>query len=194
MLRGNTLFHISRHSLKSHITTNKCFSGTLSSFKSRTLEKSLHNKLIKCHNSMREDPALAYRIVHNQNNFQIARKNLPYCNRCGFIGSKLCHVRRHVQLNSNLCSASDVRPADGTILTNEYGFFNPQICTAQYFQRSVQSSHKTNSKNHPTSCNIISPPISTHNIISSTYTFTKSRPYFTPSNLNILITYTLSSY
>ena len=126
VLRGNTLFHISRHSLKSHITTNKCFSGTLPSFKSQTLEKSLHNKLIKCHNSMREDPALAYRIVHNQNNFQIARKNLPYCNRCGFIGSKLCHVRRHVQLNSNLCSASDVRPADGTILTNEYGFFIPR--------------------------------------------------------------------
>ena len=75
---------------------------------------------------MRNNPEQASRIVCNKYQFQTAPKNLPYCNLCGYIGSKLCHVRRHVQLNSNLCSALDVRPADGTILSNEYGFLIPR--------------------------------------------------------------------
>lgn len=126
VVRGHTLFYVSRHSLKSHITTNNCFSGNLPSFKSQTLEKSLHIALVQYHNSMRKDPALASRIVHNKYHFQNSPKNLPYCNQCGFIGSKLCHVRRHVQLTSNLCTESDVRTADGSILSNEYGFLIPR--------------------------------------------------------------------
>ena len=126
VVRGHTLFYVSRHSLKSHITTNKCFSGNLHSFKSQTLEKSLHIALVQYHNSMRNNPALPLRNVHNKYHFQTAPKNLPYCNLCGFIGSKLCHVRRHVQLTSNLCSESDVRTADGSILSNEYGFLIPR--------------------------------------------------------------------
>lgn len=123
---GNTLFNISRHSLKAHITTNKCYSGNLSSFRSQTLEKSLHLALVQYHSSMRNNPALASRITHEKFHFHSYSKNLPYCNLCGFIGSKLCHIRRHVQSNSNICSESDVRPADGTIMSNEYGFLIPR--------------------------------------------------------------------
>jgi hypothetical protein len=125
VVRGNTLFYLSRHSLKAHITTNKCFSGNLSSFRCQTLEKSLHIALVQYHNSMKNNPALAARIVRDKYHFQTASINWPYCNLCGFIGSKLCHIKRHVQLNSNLCSSSDVRPPDGTIMSNEYGFLVP---------------------------------------------------------------------
>jgi hypothetical protein len=75
---------------------------------------------------MRNNPAVAGSLVKEKYKFQLSSKNLPYCNLCGFIGSKLCHIRRHVQSNSNICTESDVRTADGTIMINEYGFLVPR--------------------------------------------------------------------
>jgi hypothetical protein len=75
---------------------------------------------------MRNNPAVAGSLVKEKFKFQLSLKNLPYCNLCGFIGSKLCHIRRHVQSNSTICTESDVRTADGTIMINEYGFLVPR--------------------------------------------------------------------
>jgi hypothetical protein len=124
---GNILFDISRNSIKNHRTTNKCFSGDLALFKPKELEKALRTAMIHLHNSMRDNLSLASRMVENKYNFVQSVKNFPYCAQCGFVGTKLCHVRRHAKSQSTVCSESDVRPADGTIRTNEYGFLIPSV-------------------------------------------------------------------
>lgn len=120
--KGNILFDISRNSLKAHLTTNKCFSGNILLFKPRAVERSLRMSLIQYHTSMANNPALASRVVNNKFNFVSSSKNLPYCFKCGFVGTKLCNVKRHAKSNLNYCSDSDIRTADGTIMMNEYGF------------------------------------------------------------------------
>ena len=124
---GNILFDISRNSIKNHMTTNKCFSGDLALFKPKELEKALRTAMIHLHNSIRDNLSLASRMVENKYNFVQSVKNFPYCAQCGFVGTKLCHVRRHAKSQSTVCSESDVRPADGTIRTNEYGFLIPSV-------------------------------------------------------------------
>lgn len=49
----------------------------------------------------------------------------------------VCHVRSHVSSQSTVCNESDVKKADGTIMTNEYGFLFPnsvsdKICDGQF--------------------------------------------------------------
>lgn len=122
---GNILFDISRNSLKNHMTTNKCFQGDISLFKPKELETTLRRSMLEFHHSMFNNPTLASRLVTNKHNFVHATKNLPYCAECGFIGTKLCHVRSHVNSQSTVCNESDVKNADGSIMTNEYGFLIP---------------------------------------------------------------------
>lgn len=122
----NILFDISRNSIKNHFTINKCYSGDILMLKSRELEKSLRTSLLHYHKSMRDNPTIASKMIATPFNFIPASKNLPYCVKCGFIGAKLCHVRRHTKSESSQCSESDVRSADHSIMTNEYGFRIPQ--------------------------------------------------------------------
>lgn len=124
---GNILFDISCNRLKVHLTANKCFSRNILLVKPRAVEKSLHLLLIQDHNSMSNIPALASRVVNNKFNFVSSSKNLPYCSKCRFVGTKLCNVKRHVKSNLNYCSDSDIQTIDGSIMTNEYGFFISQI-------------------------------------------------------------------
>jgi hypothetical protein len=123
---GNILFEVSRVSMKKHITTNKCFSGDITMFKGRELEKSLRTSMLHHHMSMRDNPSSASSIIDRRFNFVSSSKNLPYCAKCGFIGTKLCHVRRHTKSQSTNCSESDLRGADGSIVTNEFGFLLPR--------------------------------------------------------------------
>ena len=124
---GNILFDISRNSIKKHLTTNKCYIGDIEMFQARELEKTLHMSTIHHYDSMRDNPTIASRVVEQKFNFVPATQNFPYCAKCGFISSKLCHIRRHAKHHSNQCSESDVRSADGSIMTNEYGFLIPLI-------------------------------------------------------------------
>jgi hypothetical protein len=71
---------------------------------------------------MKNNKPLASRVVQDKFNFVPSTKSLPYCSRCGYVGTKLCNVKRHTKANLNFCCKSDIRPADGTIITNEYGF------------------------------------------------------------------------
>jgi hypothetical protein len=73
---GNILFDISRISIKKHITTNKCYIGDITLFKGRELEKTLHTSMIHQHNSMRDNPSLAPRMVERFN-FVSSSKNCP---------------------------------------------------------------------------------------------------------------------
>ena len=122
---GNILFDISRVSIKKHLTTNKCFSGDITMFKGRELEKSLHTSIVHHHKSMRDNPSSASRMIDRRFNFVSSTKNLPYCAKCGFLGTKLCHVRRHVKSQSNYCHETDMRNADGSIVQNQFGFLLP---------------------------------------------------------------------
>ena len=124
---GNILFDVSRNSIKKHLTTNKCYTGDIALFKARQLEKELRTSIVHYHHSMRENPSLAARVVENKFNFVISPNNLPYCAECGYVDTQLCHVRRHAKSQSNLCSESHVRTADGTIMTNDYGFLIPRV-------------------------------------------------------------------
>ena len=134
---GNILFDVSRNSIKNHMTTNKCFRGSISLFKPKELEIQLRQSMIQLHNSITNNPTLASRLVRDKHHFISATKNLPYCDGCGFIGTKLCHVRSHVNSKTTKCTESDIRSPDHTIMTNEYGFLIPKslldrICDGKF--------------------------------------------------------------
>jgi hypothetical protein len=124
--KGNILFDVSRVSIKKHITTNKCFSGDITMFKGRELEKSLHTSMLHHHKFMRDNPSSASRKIDRRFQFVSSTKNLPYCAKCGFIGTQLCHVKRHTKSQSTNCTESDVRSADESIVTNQFGFLLPR--------------------------------------------------------------------
>ena len=149
---GNILFDISRISIKKHMTTNKCFSGDITMFKGRELERELHTSMLHYHQFMIDNPSSASRMIDSKFNFVASSKNLPYCSKCGFIGTKLCHVRRHAKSQSTYCSESDMRSADGSIVTNEFGFILPRAVLNKMrngtfiipTKRDVQSINATN--------------------------------------------------
>jgi hypothetical protein len=121
----NTLFDISRNRLKAHLTTNQCFTGDFSFFKSRELEKSLRTSIIDYYTSAKDLHSRTQQTVLD--NFQaISTTNkLPYCSHCGFVGKKIFNVTRHVNSNSNNCSVSNLRKAGGCIHKFAYGFLVP---------------------------------------------------------------------
>lgn len=121
----NTLFDISRNRLKAHLTTNQCFTGNFSSFKSRELEKSLRISIINYYTANKDHTTETQQIVLDNFQHVSTTFKLPYCSRCGFVGKKLFNVTRHVQSNSNTCSISNVRKDGGIIHTFEYGFLVP---------------------------------------------------------------------
>ena len=194
--RGNLLFNISRNSIKSHIATNNCYSGNLASFKSQSLERSLRSEISHLHHTMRDNPAVAGSIVKKKFKFQLSSKNLPYCNLCGFIGSKLCHIRRHVQSISNICTESDIRTADGTIMINEYGFLIPRsvldritagqfilpICTYDISNSQPITPHSPKARRIRNTAISQTLPASTPTILSPPHTTTMITP---PRYLNI---------
>jgi hypothetical protein len=91
-------------------------------FKGRELEKSLHTSMLHHHKFMRDNPSSASRKIDRRFQFVSSTKNLPYCAKCGFIGTQLCHVKRHTKSQSTNCTESDVRSADESIVTNQFGF------------------------------------------------------------------------
>ena len=58
----NTLFDISRNRLKAHLTTNQCFTGNFSSFKSRELEKSLRISIINYYTANKDHTTCIHNI------------------------------------------------------------------------------------------------------------------------------------
>ena len=117
----NILFDISRNSLRAHLTTNQCYTGNLSFFKSRELEMSLRTSIVEHYKSPQPSK-------HLENTFQqvSSLNNMPYCSRCGFVGGKLFNVTRHVKSTTNSCTDTDVRPAGGIIKVDKYGFLVPK--------------------------------------------------------------------
>ena len=107
------------------MTTNQCYNGDFATFKPKVLEDHLRNTLQKYHTTMKNNTSLAARWMKEKHQFVSFPKHLPYCNKCGFVGNKSTHIKQHVNSKSNLCSETDIRPGDGTIMSNEYGFLVP---------------------------------------------------------------------
>jgi hypothetical protein len=144
---GNILFYISRNSIKNHLTTNKCYSGDIAVFKARQLEKTLRHSMVHYHNSFSDNPSLASRAIEKKYHFCLATKNLPYCANCGFVGTQLCHVRRHTMSQYTECSESDMRSADGSIMINEYGFLIPRVVLKKIGNGTFSLPHKSVRRN-----------------------------------------------
>jgi hypothetical protein len=185
---GNILFDVSRVSIKKHITTNKCFSGDINQFKGRELEKSLHTSMVHHHNSMRDKPSTASRIIDMKFSFVSSSKNLPYCAKCGFIGTKLCHVRRHTKSQSTNCTESDIRSADGSIMTNQFGFLLPLTVLNKMrngtfilpTKRTTQSNSQTpQTENASITATVIATPIRRNQQVTNSL-FTPPRTTITP--------------
>ena len=190
---GNILFDVSRVSIKKHITTNECFSGDITQFKGRELEKSLHTSMVHHHKSMRDNPSSASRIIDRKFSFVSSSKNLPYCAKCGFIGTKLCHVRRHTKSQSTNCTESDIRGADGSIVTNQFGFLLPLTVLNKMrngtfilpTKRTTQSNSQTpQTENASINATVIATPIQRNQQI--TYSLlTPSRTTITPHSTHV---------
>ena len=204
---GNILFDVSRNSIKNHMTTNKCFRGNISLFKPKELEIKLRQSMVQLHTSIANNPTLASRLVRDKNHFIPATKNLPYCDGCGFIGTKLCHVRSHVHSKTTKCTESDIRSADKTIMMNEYGFLIPKsvlerICDGKFVftikHKKQQTTHSVSvppSQDNPTITRPLpteqQSPIqhaNTHVNQSSILTVHPSCPIFLPSDDDIALT------
>lgn len=122
---NNILFIASRNSLKSHLTTNQCYTGNIAYFKSRELEMSLRTSILEYYRPSKEPKKQSQKTVEGNLHPLTPSNSLPYCSRCGFVGSKLFNVSRHYKSQANSCSESDVRLAGGKIKTNKYGFLVP---------------------------------------------------------------------
>jgi hypothetical protein len=175
---GNILFDISRNSIKNHLTTNKCYRGDIAMFKARQLEKTLRNSIVQYHKSFRDNPSLASRVIEKKYNFCPASKNLPYCVNCGFVGTQLCHVKRHTKSQNTECSESDMRSADGSIMINEYGFLIPLVVLNKIGSGTFTIPHKSirrSSSGPIQSANSLIPPPATANTVHANHQFEQTQ-------------------
>lgn len=84
-------------------------------FKPNEVEKSLHTSMVQYQHYMKDNLSLASRVVKNKCNFISSAKKLSRCFHCGFVWTKLCHVRHCRKSKSTSYSA------------NGYGFLIPLV-------------------------------------------------------------------
>ena len=123
---NNTLFTTSWKTIMRHWSKNKCFSGNISQLNAAKLERSLTNSILTLYNSMKNNPTIASSVVKDQFSPIPTIEHLPYCSRCGYLGS-LHNVKRHVQSRKSNCSASDLNLSGGVILRSNLQFAVPHM-------------------------------------------------------------------
>lgn len=123
--RNNTLFDISEYLIKVHLTTNQCFYGDCSFHQVKELRNFLQTSITQTHCSMKNNPSLAAIIVRDNFHERESIRKFPYCSRCGYVGTQIFNVARHIKSMSNSCSEYDIRTAGHIIKVNKYGFLVP---------------------------------------------------------------------
>ena len=122
---NSTLFTTSWKTIMRHWRKNKCFSGNISQLNAAKLERSLTNSILTLYNSMKNNPTIASSVVKDQFIPIPTIEHLPYCSRCGYLGS-LHNVKRHAQSRKSNCSESDLNLSGGEILHSNLQFAVPR--------------------------------------------------------------------
>ena len=79
VMGNNTLFDISQHNIKVHLTTNQCFTGNYIFLDLKELESYLCLSIAELYHSMNKDPSQASTII-DENFHSISSSNhFPYC-------------------------------------------------------------------------------------------------------------------